>query len=136
MAPTPAPAVKGSGKGSSKGTGKAAPGSKQSAAVARAQLTSRVVGREPIDTLRSPVDAQSGRDVYYFTEFRDLGGHTVVHRWEHDGEVLATIPFKIGGDRWRVYSTKRIRPDQTGSWRVTAVDENGAVLATAEFVVK
>lgn len=127
MAPTPSPAAKGSAQSAR---------TRPSAAVARAQLTSRVVGREPADTLRSPVDVQSGRNVYYYTEFRDLSGHTVVHRWEHDGRVLAAVPFKIGGERWRVYSSKRIRPNQTGSWRVSAVDKNGTVLATAAFVVE
>lgn len=132
MAPTPAPAVKGTA-----GTAPtAAAPANQSASVARAQLTSRVVGREPVDTLRSPVYARTGRDIYYFTDFRDLDGHTVVHRWEYNGQVLATIPFRIGGDRWRVYSSKRVGDNQTGPWRVSAVDKNGTVLAIADFVVE
>jgi hypothetical protein len=104
--------------------------------IARAQLTTRVVGREPVDTMRSPVKLGDGRNVYYFTEFRNLSGHTVVHKWEHDGQVVASIPFKVGGNRWRVYSNKRIGGSEAGDWRVSAVDKDGAVLASAEFVAE
>jgi hypothetical protein len=105
--------------------------------VVRAQLASRVVGREPVDTLQSPVNVSvGGRNVYYFNEFRNLSGQTVTHRWEHNGEVMAAIPFKIDGNRWRVYSIKRIGENQRGAWRVTTVDKAGAVLARAEFRVE
>lgn len=101
--------------------------------IARAQLTSNVVNREPVDALASPVK-EAGRDaLYFFTDIRDFSGGTVIHRWEHDGNVLATIPFQIGGERWRVYSRKSIAPDQTGSWTVTASAPDGTVLARDTF---
>ncbi len=104
--------------------------------VARAQLTSNVVNREPVDSLSSPVKA-AGRDaLYFFTDIRDLGGRTVTHRWEYDGNVVASIPFQIGGDRWRVYSRKSIAPGQTGSWTVTASAPDGTVLARDSFVLQ
>ncbi len=104
--------------------------------VARAQLTSNVVNREPVDMLLSPVKA-AGRDaLYFFTDIRDLGGRTVTHRWEYDGNVVASIPFQIGGDRWRVYSRKSIAPGQTGSWTVTASAPDGTVLARDSFVLQ
>ncbi|MBL8660060.1 MAG: DUF2914 domain-containing protein [Rhodospirillales bacterium] len=104
--------------------------------IARAQLTSNVVNREPVDNLASPVKA-SGRDsLYFFTDIRDFGGRTVTHRWEHDGNIMASIPFQVGGDRWRVYSRKSIAPDQTGSWTVTASAPDGTVLARDTFVLE
>ena len=60
----------------------------------------------------------------------------MTHRWEYDGRVMAAIPFKIEGNRWRVYSSKRIRENQRGDWRVTTVDRPGAVLARTEFRVE
>ncbi len=102
--------------------------------VVRAQLTSRVVNREPADALHSPVDVEpGGRDVYYFNELRNLNGRMVTHRWEYNGQVMATVPFRIKGDRWRVYSIKRIGENQRGIWRVTTLDNAGSVLARAEF---
>lgn len=107
---------------------------KPSPGVARAQLTSGVSAREPVDDLGSPVDlGPRGRNVYYFNEFRNLSGQTVTHRWEFNDKIMATIPFRIGGDRWRVYSSKRIGPSQGGLWRVSAIDRNGTVLASTTF---
>lgn len=107
------------------------------AGVVRSQLVSRVVGREPVDALQSPVSVGAGgRNVYYFNEFRNLSGQTVTHRWEHNGQVMAAIPFKIEGNRWRVYSSKRIGENQRGAWRVSTVDKAGAVLARADFRVE
>ncbi len=110
---------------------------KPSANIVRAQLTSQVAGREPVDVLRSPVEiGLRGRNVYYYTEFRNLAGQTVTHHWELDGREMAVIPFKIGGNRWRVYSSKYIGLNHHGRWRVSAVDKNGTVLSSSEFVAK
>lgn len=107
---------------------------KPDSGVVRAQLALRVIDREPGEPLQSPVNLGAGaRTVYYFTEFRNLRGQTVTHRWEYDGRVMASIPFRVEGNRWRVYSSKRIGDNQRGPWRVTAVDKAGAVLARAEF---
>ena len=111
-----------------------APAAKPGAGVVRAELASDVVDREPKGLLRSPVDVGArGRTVFYFNELRNLNGQTVAHRWEYNGRVMATIPIRIEGNRWRVYSSKRIGQNQLGDWRVSAVDKSGAVLAQAQF---
>jgi hypothetical protein len=111
-----------------------APAAKPGAGVVRAELASRVVDREPKGLLRSPVDVGAGGlTVFYFNELRNLNGQTVAHRWEYNGRVMATIPIRIEGNRWRVYSSKRIGQNQLGDWRVSAVDKSGAVLAQAQF---
>lgn len=110
------------------------PAAKPGAGVVRAELASDVVNREPKGILRSPVDVGAGgRTVFYFNEFRNLNGQTVTHRWEYGGRVMATIPIRIEGNRWRVYSSKRIGQNQLGDWRVSAIDRSGAVLAQTQF---
>lgn len=105
--------------------------------VVRAQLASEVVGREPVDSLQSPVSVAAGsRNLFYFNEFRNLNGQTVTHRWEYDGRLMAAIRLRIDGNRWRAYSSKRIGTGQRGNWRVTTVDARGAVLARTEFRVE
>lgn len=103
------------------------------AEVARAQITSAVVDREPTDTLEQ---VPNDRDqVYFFTDLRNFQGQEVVHRWEHDGEVVAEVPFGVAGPRWRVYSRKTLDPSLLGDWMVSVVDAEGQVVAQEHFQV-
>lgn len=99
--------------------------------VARAQFTSAIENREPVDRLvvASPLIGE----VYFFTDLRHLDGRTVTHRWKHEGTVVSVVPFKVGGPRWRVYSKKVIEPDEIGTWSVTVIDESGWPLYTELF---
>lgn len=109
-----------------------ATGAVETGHVVRAAITSEVLEREPVDAL-AEVAADRER-VFFFTDLRDLTGHTVLHRWSLEGEVLAEVPFRVGGPRWRVYSSKNLRPDWVGAWTVSVVDaESGAVLREASF---
>jgi Protein of unknown function (DUF2914) len=99
--------------------------------VARAAITSGVENHEPIDSLTN-VTTEKGK-LYYFTDLRDMEGQKVIHRWEHNGEVMAEVPFEIGGPRWRVFSSKNLLPSWTGDWKVSVVAANGETLNTETF---
>jgi hypothetical protein len=103
-----------------------------SGSVARAVFTSQIVDREPVDSL-SELSNDSDR-IYFFTDLRELAGQIVTHKWEHDGQVMAEIKFKVGnGPRWRVYSSKNLLPTWTGQWTVSVVDEHGSTLNVSTF---
>lgn len=106
-------------------------GEKPAGWVERALFTSAVVDREPVDAV-VVVDGGQG-EVTFFTELRQLSGRTITHRWEYAGEVVAEVPFEVGGPRWRVHSRKVLLPDQTGRWSVVVVDESGWVLHAEMF---
>ncbi len=110
----------------------AAASSSTSGWVARATLTTGVDDREPIDSITTL--GNDNAQVYYFTEIRDMAGETVKHRWEYKGEVMAEIPFYIGGPRWRVYSSKNLVPDWLGDWKVSVVDSSGSPLSVSTFL--
>ncbi len=99
--------------------------------VARATITSDVQNREPVDSLSTVTTDDS--KVFYFTEIQDMAGHTVTHRWEYNGQVMAEVDFEIGGPRWRVYSSKTMTPDRVGNWKVSVVDEDGSPLSVNTF---
>lgn len=100
--------------------------------VARAVFTSQIVDREPVDSL-SELGNDSDR-IYFFTDLRGLAGQIVTHKWEHDGQVMAEIKFKVGnGPRWRVYSSKNLLPIWTGQWTVSVIDEQGSSLNVSTF---
>lgn len=98
------------------------------AEVSRAQFTTAVLDREPVDEL-SAID--SGADkIFFFTELRHMEGTTVTHRWSLNGSVMAEVSFNVRASRWRVYSNKSLLPEWRGDWVVDIVDDKGAVIAT------
>ena len=99
--------------------------------VARATFTTDIDNREPVNEI-SNLDNEASK-VYYFTELKGLKGQTISHRWEQNGEVQATVRFDVGGDRWRVWSSKNLQPEFTGEWQVMVIDEAGNVLSQNAF---
>ena len=109
----------------------AAQDSMSKGSVARATITSDVQNREPVDSVSTVTTDDS--KVFYFTEIQDMAGHTVTHRWEYNGQVMAEVDFEIGGARWRVYSSKTMTPYWVGNWKVSVIDENGSPLSVNTF---
>ncbi len=106
--------------------------------IVRAQLTSAVKDREPVDLLPSPIRVSGGGvdRITFFSEVRGLAGQRVSHRWEHEGRTMADIALSVGADTWRMHSSKRVTPAMTGNWRVVVVDGGGAELASVPFVLE
>ena len=100
--------------------------------VHRAIFTSAVQEREPVDQIEALANDQG--KIFFFTELRDFDGQTALHRWEYKGQVMAEVPFKVRGARWRVWSSKTLEPIWTGEWRVSVVDGNGRVVESRRFV--
>jgi len=58
-------------------------------------------------------------------------GERIRHVWMRDGKVEQSIRLRLGASSYRTYSTKTLgRP---GAWAVEARDEQGSVLARANF---
>jgi hypothetical protein len=99
--------------------------------VARATFTTAVIEREPQDSI---VALSNDHDlVFYFTELQGFEGQTLIHRWTYRGDVVAEVPFRVAGPRWRVYSRKNLEPVWLGDWSVSVVDEAGNTLTSNAF---
>lgn len=92
------------------------------AEVARAQFTSAVKDREPVDQL--VVLTAPARYIFFFTDVRNMEGRVVVHNWEYQGKLMSVVPFQVGGPRWRVFSKMELEPQQTGEWSVVVTDKD------------
>lgn len=105
-----------------------------SGSVMRSAFTTQIQDREPVDKVQK-LDNEN-REVYYFTELRDMEGQKATHRWEYEGEVMAEVEFDVKGPRWRVWSSKRFVPDWTGEWTVSVVNSANEVIArdTLQYV--
>lgn len=95
--------------------------------VVRSVFTTAVKDREPVDKLNSGKTHDD--HVFFFTELHDMSGQTAIHRWEHNGKVVAEVKFKVRGPRWRVWSSKTFSPTATGEWKVSVVNGAGEVIA-------
>ena len=104
----------------------------EGANVKRSTFTTNVLNREPVDDVDS-LSTDSAK-IFFFTEIVDFEGGTITHRWKFGGETVAQVAFDINGPRWRVYSTKTLMPEQTGTWTVDVVDGHGTVVKTLTFV--
>lgn len=93
------------------------------AEITRAQFTTGISNREPIDQVVQ-VDS-SISSLYFFTELINLQERKVLHRWEQNGQVISEVPFMVKGPRWRVFSKKTLDPSMRGKWTVFVVDQSG-----------
>jgi hypothetical protein len=99
--------------------------------IARAQFTTVVVDREPVDDITELPNNIT--KIHFFSDQRGMKDQPLTHRWEYNGKVMAEIKFEIGGPRWRVKSSKNLLPNQLGKWKVSIVDWAGEVIAEKTF---
>lgn len=99
--------------------------------VSRSSFTTAIQDREPVDQVGQLTNDNA--IVYFFTEISGLEGQTITHKWEHGGEVKAEVSFDVGGNRWRVWSSKNLQPNWLGDWTVSVVDAGGNVLSQENF---
>jgi len=102
-----------------------------SAGINRSVFTTAIVDKEPVSQLKN-ISSDITR-VYYFTEITGLNGHTISHRWEYNGQVMAQVNFIVNGERWRTWSSKNMLSSWAGKWRVSVLDEGGNIIEQSEF---
>ena len=100
--------------------------------VSRAVFTIGIDNREPVIMVDS-ISADSYNSISFFTELTGMTGETVTHQWMFDDKVMFEKSFEVGSDRWRVWTSKTLLPDWTGTWTVKVLNEDGAVLERKSF---
>jgi len=101
--------------------------------VKRAVLCTSVVDREPTAAVESiPVGEQV---IFFFNEIVDGAGSNISHRWLYNDIEMATVPLKVGADRWRTWSSKQVWHLLPGVLKVQVVDESGTVLSEQSLTI-
>ena len=100
--------------------------------VSRALFTIGIDNREPVIMVDS-ISADSYNSISFFTELNGMSGETVTHQWLFDDKVMFEKSFEVGGDRWRVWTSKTLLPDWTGTWTVKVLNEDGSILERKTF---
>lgn len=100
--------------------------------IQRAVVATGVIDREPVG-VDTTFTSDTGT-LCFFTHLENPGPVTTIdHVWYHGAEEMARIPLRIETPTWRTWSSKRIRPDWTGLWRVEVQDARGRVIRSLEF---
>jgi len=100
--------------------------------VSRALFTIGIDNREPVIMVDS-ISADSYNSISFFTELNGMSGETVTHQWMFDDKVMFEKSFEVGADRWRVWTSKTLLPDWTGTWTVKVLNEDGSLLERKTF---
>lgn len=103
----------------------------QQGQVSRAMFTTRIENKEPVNQVL--ILENKYKQVYFFSDLRNLDGHKIIHRWEHDGHVVAEKVFSVKGPRWRATSTQLLDPTMLGRWTVVISDSDGCPLKAVVF---
>jgi hypothetical protein len=100
--------------------------------VSRALFTIGIDNREPVIMVDS-ISPDSYNSISFFTELNGMSGQVVTHQWVFNDEVMFEKTFEVGGDRWRIWTSKTLIPDWTGTWTVKVLNEDGSVLERKSF---
>lgn len=100
--------------------------------VTRAIFTIGIDNREPVIQVDS-INPDSYTEISFFTEFANLGGHTVTHQWTYHDKIIFEKSFEVSGSRWRVWTSKKFLPEWSGVWTVNVLDTDRSVLASKSF---
>ena len=100
--------------------------------VSRAMFTIGVQDREPVLSVDS-INSTAYSSISFFTELNEMSGHNVTHQWTYNDEVMFEKTFEVKGPRWRVWTSKNLAPDWTGSWTVNVLDDDRTVLSSRTF---
>jgi len=106
-------------------------GEEAAGTIERAQFTTAIENREPVDQLTQVGDELER--VYFYTEIHNRADTSITHRWSHDGKLASDVTLDIGADRWRTWSSKGMDPSRAGEWTVDVLDEDGRVLGSWQF---
>ncbi|MDO6685682.1 MULTISPECIES: DUF2914 domain-containing protein [unclassified Agarivorans] len=101
----------------------------------RAQLTSAIKQREPVDSLTVvKLDQQS--KIYLFSELRNMQDQQIQVHWYQDERLRASVDLAIGGQRWRTNSSKQFDKHSRGHWRVAIFNQQQQLIFEQNFVVE
>lgn len=104
--------------------------------VIRAQLTSAIHQREPVDIIDHVwLDQDTTGQIFFFVQLHDLMGQRVSIHWHYQDKVIAKVPLMIGSQNWRTYASKLLNKTRLGAWHVTLHDQSGKLLSQRSFTV-
>lgn len=100
-------------------------------AVSREMLASNVVNGEPETELPDTIEllGNETRQIYYFTEVRNMIGRRLTHRWRHERREVASFALAEPNEyEYPLHSSMLLNTASAGDWRIELLDDAGNVL--------
>ncbi len=102
--------------------------------VVESVICRNIVNRNPSEPGET-FEKETGR-LYCFTRMASDAKTEVKHIWYRNDIEVADISLSIGASSgWRTFSSKNIRPIDTGKWKVDIVDASDKVLSSNSFII-
>jgi len=101
----------------------------------RAQLTTNIKDREPVDDISSYV---TGSEVIFYTELVTLPDKFITHEWYYEGKLQTSVNLEVDAlsGIWRTWSSKRFQDTNIGNWFVLVRGEQGKILYRLDFIYR
>lgn len=68
------------------------------------------------------------REIYFHTSIMGQKGKKITHNWYYNGKVQFKKTFDVHGDRWRVWTSKKLWNLKNNEVYVLLTDENGKII--------
>ena len=103
--------------------------------VTKMVFCTEIIGREPLTEESS--FANDTPKVYCFTKIEGAQfDMQITHKWFYQDSLMAEVPLSVRSAAWRTYSSKKMIPEWTGTWRVIVVDDSGKAIREESFEFK
>lgn len=94
--------------------------------VYRKGFSTGVENREPTDHILKFNSKR--KKLFYYSELLGARKRTIEHHWYKNNNFIVKLSFKVGSDRWRVWSSKNINAHDGDKWEVRIIDESGCLI--------
>lgn len=111
-------------------------GSNHSSGLVKAQLTSNIQQRQPVDDINQiSLGDKLSKPIFIFLHLNNFRGEKILINWYYRDQSVARITLPVGNNDWRTYSSKVLNRHKLGPWRVTASDQAGNLVTEFKFRV-
>jgi hypothetical protein len=100
--------------------------------IRRALFTTGIDNREPVGIVDN-IDSASDNSISFFTEITNMSGQIITHQWTHLDKIMFEKTFEVKAERWRVWTSKTLIPNWTGTWTVNVLDAERELLTSKSF---
>lgn len=103
-----------------------------------AQLARGVENLTPFGDVYLPflVNKLNAEGLFFYTQVKNMRGHTVFHEWLKQGKLIYKHKFNIRRNIGKIYTSKLFSYRAHGQWQVRIVNEQGEVLHKIDFSVQ